>query len=308
MAFKRIIKLISMVVMGLFLSSSGVFSEVLVKDDFEGSRPEGYSLWLQNTNCCTDTTVDFITDVVHSGSKSVRVNYVLDDSPRGDCQLHQDNNTSLIYKVSGNVTHYFFRGYFRIETAEDHFCNNPIIQRKLVYFKPQGWGSGSWAFFIVAWPWGSNCTQNGYNVSVAYGNAGGTGTTLWGDDGSAGFDTKNNHVYPNQWYYLEMEAKYASYGNDSLKVWMSASGSDPVLIFDRTGLALRSPSDVENNIGLGVVEVGRQVDVSRSDYSLGHINEFRYWDDIVISTEKVGPISSVAVPGPPQNFKINITP
>lgn len=266
-------------------------AEILVQDDFETERPSFYSEWLQNTNCCTDTTISFNSNGAHSGSRGAEIHYIIDDDPRGDCQLHQDNNTCMVYNIDSPVSHYFFRGYFKIEASKGAFCNNPTIQRKLIYFKPKNYDSGGWAFFIVAWPWPNDCNVDGYNISVAYGNHGAMAATLWGDS-SPGFNPVANHIYREQWYYLEVEIKYGDYSRDFMRIWLAPDGQERVLIFEKTNLTLRSATDAATNIGIGRVEVGRQVDVNRSGYSLGHINEYRYWDDIVISTTPIGPINA----------------
>lgn len=258
-------------------------------DDFSYADT-GWGVWLQKGNCNTGTTLGLNAQSAYSGAAGLDIYYHMSNDPnaQGDCQLHQDNNTSLIKNISPGLDHYFVRGYFRFPFDTATLCQNPMVQRKLLYFKPVGWGSGRWAHLLTSWPW-TDCTTNGYNVSVGYGSVGGT-YQYWGN-GSPGFinPTANNHLYVNTWYYIEAEVQYGTYGNDTLRVWLAPAGSPPTLIFERTDLTLRSSTDAAAGVLFGKLEVGRQVDVNRSSFSQG-VDEHRYWDEIVIDTKRIGPL------------------
>lgn len=282
----------------LFLSIAwvpAVFSQVYLDDGFEsGSYSPNWTRWLQSGNCTTDTTLEVNTAARHSGTYGADIRYVLDDSPRGDCQLHQDNNTSLVYSVSPARYHYFFRGYFKLALTQSYLCDYQV-QRKLIYFKPVGWGSGQWAFFLNMWNWPTNCAANGQSVSVGYGSPGGTGYTLWGDNASDGFVPASNHVMAGVWYYIEVEVEYRTFGTDILRIWFAQDGATPQKILERTNLTLRSAADVANNVGLGKIELGRQVDLTRYDDSgvwRPAVDEHRYWDDVTFAERYVGPIGA----------------
>ncbi len=194
----------------------------------------------------------------------------------------------LIRTFSPALNHYFVRGYFKLMVPD--LCATPIVQRKLLYFKPQGWGvqPNRWQWVLTAFPWGTNCASDGYNLTVAEGEYG-NGLLLWGDSPSSGFDTAHNHIYNNTWYYLEVEVIYGAYHNDTVRIWLGRAGTVPYLILDRSDLYIRSPDDVAGNIGLETIEIGRQVDIGRTSFSQG-IDEHRYWDEIAISTTSIGPI------------------
>lgn len=277
-------------------------ADVLVNENFDDGRyaDTSWSVWLQNTNCATGSTLNVSPSAAYSGTNGLDIHYVIQDNPRGDCQLHQDNNTSLVQNISPPQSHYFIRGYFRFPFDDVKMCSSPTIQRKLIYFKPTNWGNGAWAFFINSWPW-ANCATDGYYLSVGYQNAGGTGSTLWGDQSSAGFTVANNHLHGNKWYYIEAEVQYGTYGNDVLRIWLSEAGTPPKVVLERTNLNLRSSSDAASGLALGSIELGRQVDLTRPDFSIG-ADEHRYWDEIVIGTTRIGPISSTA-PYPPATVR-----
>ena len=266
---------------------------LVFSDNFDsGNLDPAWGQWLQNTNCGTGSTISVSPAAAYRGSNGVDIHYVISNNPagQGDCQLHQDNNTCLTYNLSTPLDHFFVRGYFKLPFADTQMCSVPIVQRKLLYFKPVGWGSGAWAFFINMWPW-PNCATDGYNLSVGYSGGGGTGVTLWGDDATAGWDTANNHVHGNKWYYIEAEVQYgATLGADTLRIWLAEAGTAPVMVLNRTNLTLRSQADIDAGLKLGTVEIGRQVDINRPDFTIG-VDEHRHWDEIAIGTSRIGPVA-----------------
>jgi hypothetical protein len=276
---------------------------VVVDENFDDGRytDTGWSLWIQGTDCMTGTTAAISPNAAYSGTNGFDIHYVLQANSNGGCQVHQDNNTSLVQNISPSLSHYFVRGYFRFAFDTATLCSKPVVQRKLIYLKPVGWGSGSWAFMLTSWPW-PNCATDGYNVSVGYASGGGTGATLWGNNPPDGFQPANNHVYANTWYYIELEVEYRAYGKDTLRIWLAQAGAAPNLILDRSDLNLRSSTDAASGIGLGSVEIGRQVDITRNSDFTPVVDEHRYWDEIVIGTTRIGPISTT-VPYPPATVR-----
>jgi hypothetical protein len=247
--------------------------------------------WLQNTNCNASTTMAINANGAYTGSYGLDIHYVMDDVTRGDCLLHQDNNSCIVHDLASPTNHIFVRGYFQVEVA-DLCASSPYVQRKLIYIKPVGWGAenpNAWALMVNSWPW-VNCAADGYNVSTGYGSPSGQGITLWGDNAPDGFVTASNHFYGNAWYYLEIEILYGeTYGTDTYRIWLAPAGQTPVKILDRNDLTIRSTDDVTNNILMGSIEIGRQIDLVRTDFAQG-ANEHRYWDNLAISSQRIGPI------------------
>ncbi|MFZ3066282.1 MAG: hypothetical protein WA277_13480 [Nitrospirota bacterium] len=266
--------------------------------------PGGWGSWLQAGNCNTDSSMSINSNAAYRGSAGLDIYYHMDDDPRGDCALHMDNNTSLVHTFLPGLSHYFVRGYFRLPLSTAQLCSQPWIQRKLIYFKPQNYNTNGWNFIVNAWPWNQtqdSCSTDGYNVSVTWRGPLGT-DTIWGS-GSPGFinPSVNNHLYVNTWYYIETEIEYGAYGHDTMRIWLAPAGTSPRLIFERTDLTWRSEQDVANNVTIGTIEIGRQVDIVRSSFSQG-IDEHRYWDEIVIGTTPIGPVdggSGGNTPPPP---------
>jgi hypothetical protein len=264
---------------------------VLLEENFDDSSyaDTGWTLWLQGTDCMTGTSATINPSAAYRGSNGFDIHYVLQPNSDGGCLQHQDNNTSLVHTFSPSLNHYFVRGYFRFPIDTATLCSQRTIQRKLIYLKPEGWGNGAWAFMINSWPW-PNCATDGYNVSVGYQGGGGTGATLWGNNPPDGFQTADNHLYVNTWYYIEIEVEYRAYGNDTLRIWLAQAGSLPKLILDRSDLNLRSSTDAASGIALGSVEIGRQVDINRNPDFTPLVDEHRHWDEIAIGNTRIGPI------------------
>jgi len=284
------------------------YAEVLVDENFNDPSiankyavlgehtwlPGGWDSWLQAGNCNTGSTMGINSNAAYSGTAGLDIYYHMSADPlaQGACELHQDNNTSLVHTFAPGLNHYFVRGYFRFPFSTAELCYQPWIQRKLIYFKPQNYTSNGWNFIVNAWPWNytpDQCLTDGFNVSVTWRGPLGT-DTFWGT-GSPGFinPSVNNHLYVNTWYYIETEIEYGAYGHDTMRIWLAPAGTSPRLIFERTDLTWRSEQDVANNVTLGTMEIGRQVDIARSSFSQG-IDEHRYWDEIVISTTPIGPV------------------
>jgi hypothetical protein len=265
----------------------------------------GWDAWLQAGNCNTGSTMSVSSNAAFRGTAGLDIYYHMNNDPaaQGDCQLHQDNNTSLIHAFLPGLNHYFIRGYLRFPFSTATLCSQPVVQRKLIYFKAQNYPTGS-SFIMNAWPW-ADCPTDGYNVSIAYGGPNGMDNTLWGN-GSPGFFPTNNHLRVNTWYYIEAEVEYRTYGNDILRIWLAPAGALPNLIFERTDLALRSSADAAGGITLGTVEIGRQADIARDSFSQG-IDEHRHWDEISIDITRIGPIDGSGGDTMPPAAPTNLT-
>jgi hypothetical protein len=249
--------------------------------DFEENDTSEFSAtWLQNTNCTTGSTISATAGSKLNGNYGLNIYYEMDDDPRGDCQQHQDNNTSGIATLGTEQSHFTFDGYFQFPIDTTTFCRSPITQRKLVYFKAANWPT-SWAYFLKwetsgAW----TCSTDGGQLILGYGNAGGSAASIYGEDFD---DPTHSRIKNNTWYHLRVEVEYGTYGNDRMQIWLGENGSTFYKIFDRNNLTLRSSSD--QSTLLSTVEIGRQVDVNRTDDGgtyIPAVYENRYWDDLSI--------------------------
>ncbi|MGA2631633.1 MAG: polysaccharide lyase, partial [Terriglobia bacterium] len=82
----------------------------------------------------------------------------------------------------------------------------------------------------------------------------------------------------NQWYCLELEVQLNTPGSSDGAVRFWVNGTQ---VLNQTGVNIRGSFTT----GAGVISFGRQAD--RTNYN--PVNEYRYWNDMVISTSYVGP-------------------
>jgi hypothetical protein len=82
----------------------------------------------------------------------------------------------------------------------------------------------------------------------------------------------------NQWYCIELEVQANTPGSSDgiLTLWINGTQ-----VWQKTGVNLRGTATT----GIQAVRVGEQV----NRYNYNPINEYRYWDDIVISTSYIQP-------------------
>ena len=191
---------------------------------------------------------------------------------------HQDRNLWFEYIFSNHgypngISHVFVRGYTYQPSPEAGGSTN--IQRKLYYFKG-AYVSGQPKFNLVfvtfdmkpavmvrpcsttVYPGATDCDQ----------------IALW-------FSPQPTLEY-NRWYALEIEVQHNSapgVADGIVRVWI-----DGVKVLDRTDVYTRGVL-VEPDSGYARVEIGRQ-----ADRDLWRpVEEYRYWDDIVIGDAYVGP-------------------
>lgn len=93
---------------------------------------------------------------------------------------------------------------------------------------------------------------------------------------------------PNQWYKLEIEVKANTPGvrDGEVRVWVDGN-----LVLNRTNMNLRGTLST----GITKFQVGRQADRLKNI----PVDEYRYWDDIVISGQR-----DKAPPAPPVGLRI----
>lgn len=282
-----------------FLSALTSNAQEIWRGDFEEENVSDFdSIWLQNGNCNTGTTATVSESAALFGNYGFDIYYEMDDEPRGDCQLHQDNNTSGVVELETSQTHYTFDGYFNLPVNTEDFCRLPITQRKLVYFKSENWDgspTSPWAFFLKWENSGTwDCATDGGQLIIGYGNGGGTGASLYGESFD---DPLHSAIKNNVWYHLRAEVEYGTFGNDRMQIWLGEYGGTFYKILDRNNLSLRGEAD--QLLGLKTVEVGRQVNLSRYDVDgvwEYPVSEHRYWDNISVHTGEFTDIASPSAP------------
>jgi len=215
----------------------------------------------------TDVTLNANPQFVHSGSYSAQMHYVLCGATDGTCgDSSQDSNRYFIkYFNSTNgypngLDHFFMRGYVYFKSPEVGGTKDGV-QRKIMWVQD---ANQQWSFFITS------DSSNGL-MPVRFSTNGNTyvaAYTYW-DIATIAYD---------QWYCLEMEVQLNTPGSSdgAIKFW--ANGSQ---VWQMTGLNLRGGFTT----GAGQASFGRQT----NRYNYNPIDEYRYWDDLVVSTSYVGP-------------------
>lgn len=233
---------------------------ILFQDDFEGGN---FSKWNYVWHAITTTNpprcYNWVsqTGVVHSGTHAARVRYCLGASATG---VNRDDN-NWMQKLFTPQTHFFIRGYLYFAPPTTGLGLS--AQRKLYYVKENA-NTGAFHFVLGS-----------FNMQLALAMGPPRDSLYQTADSNISWD-----LYPfqfNQWYSLEMETQLNTPGQRDgyVKVWVNGTQ-----VLNRTGMNIRG----DYAGGAGNIEIGNQLDTTAT----GAIEEYRYWDDIVIADP--GPI------------------
>jgi hypothetical protein len=209
---------------------------------------------------------------------------------------HQDHNATLVKNFdSGNgfpngLEHFFVRGWVYFPTPLSTGTSNGI-QRKVFYLKGPGGGpcgDHCWAFVAIA----DGVVQGGNDrlalrAQSSFNDPPPGGLVLnWQNLGYVDYDT---------WYYMEVEVLANSptpgaegtnargIEDGQLRWWIGTSPSDMTQIMPLSAQAV--DIRLSYTTGISKVEVGRQVD--RLNFK--PVDEFRYWDDVIVADAYIGP-------------------
>jgi hypothetical protein len=225
-------------------------------DDFEGVTivPPWYFLW-------TVPTVTLNTNLayVHSGSKSLQIYYNIVNPG------FLDQNHHVQQKFTPKLDHVFARGYVYFKSPEPGAEIN-LVQRKLMYFFSDP-SPADWSIVLNTW-WHSPLDGKLW-LAINSSRTGRTQVINW-DIATLEWDT---------WYCLEVEVQANTPGlsDGILRVWV-----DGVNVYQSTTRELRG----DFTDGLEEFQFGDQV--SRNGTFV--VEEYRYWDDVVIDDEYIGVI------------------
>jgi hypothetical protein len=232
----------------------------------DGSLPSGWDAVTSNVSINSNPSF------VHSGFYSAQIHYTIcGDSTNTACgAAHQDANRYFSKNFDSTngfpngLDHFFLRGYVYLKSPEPAGTKLPI-QRKLVYFMENN-GAANWSIVLDTFSAASYGDRMSVTITTIY--AGSSQAIYW-DKAFINYD---------QWYCLELEIKANTPGlsDGVLTLWVNGTQ-----VWQTTTANLRG----SYTTGIGHIKTGDQAD--RGNYL--PVDEYRYWDDIVISTSHIGP-------------------
>lgn len=244
-------------------------------DDFESGNFSKWDLvWTVDDILLVPPPTDplVVASVPSRGGNFVaRFRYVIP----GSGLEHRDSNRQL--EVYPNPIHHgFVRGFVLIPKNTQLFgISTAAIQRKLIYFKLNDWETSRLAFILTSEPPTGDPLANYVNLRLGYGGGSANEFSIW----------NIGRMPVGKWAEIQVEFKLNTPGQSDgiFRLWI-----DNVLTFERLSINLRK----SNANGVGKFQFGDQADRVNSD----PVNEFRYWDDIVISNNFIGSISPLQAP------------
>lgn len=276
------------------------YGQILFQDDFESGTFANFD-FVQDT---TDVTMNSNAAFVRNGSKSMQIRYrICGDSLNTACgAAHQDRNRYVEKNFAGGLpNHFFVRGYVYFKSPEPGALVTSTIQRKIYYIKaatgPAGTPNALW--YVVL----TEDTVNGkMGLRVVYTpKSGVTSVSLYGGDNELGNQTALINgiaeLQFDRWHLVEMEVKAKSglgASDGILRTYIDGN-----LVYERktfpvggapcragsTKLCPAFPDDTLFPSAITRIEIGNQAD--RSNYNI--VDEFRFWDGVVVSDAYVGP-------------------
>jgi hypothetical protein len=159
------------------------------------------------------------------------------------------------------LDHVFVRGYVYVKSPEPGGTKEPI-QRKLVYYMDNP-SSLLWSAVLDTFS-----ASGRMQVAVTNAYVGRTQIVYW----------ELAYLDYDQWYCLELEIKANTPGASDgvFRLWINGTQ-----VWEKTNADMRGTYTT----GIGHIRVGEQAD--RTNYT--PVDEYRYWDDVVISTSLIGP-------------------
>jgi hypothetical protein len=226
----------------------------------------------------TNTTTAIVNTnpaYVHSGGSSLQLHYTICGAKDGSCGASsQDQNLWLSKVINPGLTHFFTRGYVYFKTPEAGATQGTIMQRKIMWFSddtsPGGSSHPGPDLILNTWTGANGAPINQLSLTITENASACSGpiTNVW-------------DIYRlnwNTWYSIENEIQLNTSGNTDgvWRIWVNGTQ-----VYNGTGLNLVGTCG--NPISF--FSVGRQT--NRGNYDV--VDEYRYWDDVVISQSYIGP-------------------
>ena len=243
---------------------------VLFSDDFESDDTDLVPTWDYNNNVTYNT---LSTDYAHSGTRAGRFYYY---KATGD-PPSQDSNR-WVSKILAAQMHIFMRGYVYFASPSES-QKGQGIQRKLIWVGDETTAAGSggtWDAILDSW---ETNTGPPSTLSLSFVTQ---GSACHGDSPQDWMPGTPDLSW-DTWYSLEIEVGLNTPVPDpgpfdgTLRVWL-----DGDLIWERTDIKINGNCTTPFTF----FSIGRQMN---RYVSATEVSEYRYWDDVVISSSYIGP-------------------
>lgn len=232
---------------------SGYAAPDVVSHNFEDGTFGGFS------NFYDASAVTVATDQAHAGTHAAKLHYVT-------AGLNRSFNYAFVAPHNA-LTEAYARGYFRLGAP---VSGSEPDQRKLMYFMGDQFNNADW--FMIP-------TTFNYTLQFNYACVPqGISDTPVHPSPAVVFST-------NTWYGLEVRVKLNSAGNSDgvLEFWIYDTSGTQIGHQQFANLNIRGSSThcFEN------LDFGKQVDTALAPGV--EVDEYRWWDDAAISTQRIGP-------------------
>jgi hypothetical protein len=243
-------------------STGGV---VLFHSGFETADPA----W-DYTNGAADVSVDTAPPPGRSGN-ALKIHFKICGATDGTCgSSSQDTNRWVSKIINPGLTHVFVRGwvYYKTPESDAPAPSTTYVQRKVFYFSDSTSASNSVLNYMpTLTSWNATGGKPTSTIQLAMVLAGpncGIPTSEKDDIGSMNFDTWNE-------VQMELQLNTPGAADGIIRIWLNGA-----LVYEVTNASIRGTCSTP----LSFFSVGRQS--NRYNYSV--VDEYRYWDDIAIST------------------------
>lgn len=243
---------------------------VIFQDSFESGDFSAWSPGTDHGGCPAvsgpDNFINSDLAFVHAGTKSYGSHYFID----GSCNFESsDQDLSVNELLAGNgYDNFYVRGYVYFKSP----VGSKDAQRKIYYLFARDpitfvrkWSA------ILSTFYDATLDRMTLLLVVQNQDVGGSGLTFWlPSSTNLAFDT---------WYSIEFQVKSnttATSNDGELRLFING-----VSVYWTTGQNVR----LANTLGINLVLVGQQV----NRYNGTAIDEFRYWDQVVMSGTYIGP-------------------
>jgi hypothetical protein len=249
-------------------------SGVVFQDDFEND----FTPW----GNVTDSRLQVNTDAsfCKKGRKSLKIYYnICGDSTNPACRgAHTSDDHNVVISQPKGLSHFFLRAYFHVKHPESGGTVDGLGRKLFYVWADPSNPSNLWSAILATYSSGGVMKMTWTQQNGAIG--GGSYVSDCGTTNPPPLTGTACRMQYDTWYSVEMEIQNntatASPWNGQVRIWLNGEK-----VYDVTGWNL----NMQYNYPIKAFFIGDQVD--RDNYL--PVNEYRYVDDVVLSTSYVGP-------------------